>query len=67
MSTVTLPIRVMKQLGITHVIITNAAGGLEPKNPVGTVVALVDHVGLGSLVSRRVRCFQGQNWFFGCF
>lgn len=53
MSLVVLPMRIMKALGITHVILTNAAGGLEPHNPVGTVVVLRDHVGLGSMVSPR--------------
>ncbi|KAL8278540.1 hypothetical protein RQP46_009032 [Phenoliferia psychrophenolica] len=51
MSLVILPMRLMKALGISHVILTNAAGGLEPNNDVGTVVVLRDHVGLGSMTS----------------
>ncbi|KAK4699879.1 purine-nucleoside phosphorylase, partial [Phenoliferia sp. Uapishka_3] len=50
MSTVISPLRLMSALGISHVIITNAAGGLEPKNDVGTVVVLRDHISLPSLV-----------------
>ncbi|KAM0791692.1 hypothetical protein ACM66B_003965 [Microbotryomycetes sp. NB124-2] len=45
------PIRIMKLLGIHSVIITNAAGGLDPQMKVGTIVALQDHISLPSLTS----------------
>ncbi|CEQ42826.1 SPOSA6832_04681, partial [Sporobolomyces salmonicolor] len=43
------PMRIMKLLGCTHTIITNAAGGLNPDWDVGTVVAVLDHMSLPSL------------------
>ncbi|GAA5999711.1 purine-nucleoside phosphorylase [Rhodotorula paludigena] len=52
MQSVVYPIRIMKLLGASVAIITNAAGGLNPDLvEVGSVVALVDHVSLPSLTS----------------
>ena len=41
---VTYPISVMHQLGIEQLIITNAAGGLNPKFQVGDLMVLKDHI-----------------------
>ncbi|KAJ6510276.1 nucleoside phosphorylase domain-containing protein [Mycena vitilis] len=56
MRTVVYPIRIMAKLGITDLIITNAAGGLNPKLAVGTsalqsgiVVVLHDHLALPNM------------------
>ncbi|KAJ7163798.1 inosine guanosine and xanthosine phosphorylase family protein [Mycena crocata] len=49
MRTVVYPIRVMAKLGITDVIITNAAGGLNPKLAVGTIVVIHDHLALPNI------------------
>ncbi|KAJ7667576.1 nucleoside phosphorylase domain-containing protein [Mycena polygramma] len=49
MRTVVYPIRVMTKLGITDLIITNAAGGLNPKLAVGTIVVLHDHLALPNM------------------
>ncbi|TFK31645.1 nucleoside phosphorylase domain-containing protein [Crucibulum laeve] len=49
LSTVVYPVRVMAQLGVTDMIITNAAGSLNPKLPVGTIVVLHDHLALPNL------------------
>ncbi|KAJ7477195.1 nucleoside phosphorylase domain-containing protein [Mycena galericulata] len=49
MRTVVYPIRVMARLGITDVIITNAAGGLNPKLSVGTIVVIHDHLALPNM------------------
>ncbi|QRV94267.1 5'-methylthioadenosine phosphorylase [Ceratobasidium sp. AG-Ba] len=43
------PIRVMALLGVKSVIITNAAGILNPKYPVGTVFVVHDHLALPNL------------------
>ncbi len=43
---VTLPIRVMHELGIRILIVTNAAGGLNPDFRAGEVMLIVDHIGL---------------------
>jgi purine-nucleoside phosphorylase len=41
---VTFPIRMMKALGITTFIVSNAAGGLNPRYAVGDVMVLDDHI-----------------------
>ncbi|KAM0747979.1 hypothetical protein T439DRAFT_328641 [Meredithblackwellia eburnea MCA 4105] len=51
LTSVVHPIRFFKHLGVKAVILTNAAGGLNPQNNVGTVVAVLDHLGLPSLTS----------------
>ncbi|KAJ7638405.1 nucleoside phosphorylase domain-containing protein [Roridomyces roridus] len=47
--TVVYPIRVMAKLGIKDIIITNAAGGINPKLSVGTIVVIHDHLALPNL------------------
>ncbi|KAL3448641.1 nucleoside phosphorylase domain-containing protein [Aspergillus insuetus] len=46
---VTFPIRVFKLLGVDTVILTNAAGGLNPDYVVGDIVLLNDHIFLAGL------------------
>ncbi len=46
MSQVTLPIRVMRLLGIHTVILTNAAGGINPAFKAGDVMLITDHINL---------------------
>ncbi len=46
MSQVTLPIRMMKVLGIHTVILTNAAGGINPAFKAGDVMLITDHINL---------------------
>lgn len=43
---ITLPIRAMRQLGIQHLIISNAAGGLNPSFRSGDVMLIEQHVDL---------------------
>ncbi|KAF8211607.1 inosine guanosine and xanthosine phosphorylase family protein [Mycena galopus ATCC 62051] len=49
MRSVVFPIRVLAKLGIKDLIVTNAAGGLNPKLAVGTIVVIHDHLGLPNM------------------
>lgn len=41
-----MPVRVMKLTGVTHIIVTNAAGGLNPAYNVGDIMLLKDHINM---------------------
>ncbi len=49
MGQVTLPIRVMQRIGIQILIVTNAAGAINPDYEPGDVMLIVDHLGLASM------------------
>jgi purine-nucleoside phosphorylase len=46
MAEITFPVRVMQVLGIEMLIITNAAGGLNPEWHAGDVMLITDHINL---------------------
>jgi purine-nucleoside phosphorylase len=46
MAEVVLPIRIMQRLGVRKLILTNAAGGLNPAFTPGDLMAIEDHIGL---------------------
>jgi purine-nucleoside phosphorylase len=46
MAQVTFPTRVLGLLGCTTLIVTNAAGGINPTYPQGSLVAISDHINL---------------------
>lgn len=54
---VTFPIRVLKQIGCNTLIITNAAGGLNPAFNVGDLMLITDHINLPG--------FAGNSPLFG--
>jgi purine-nucleoside phosphorylase len=49
MDQVTLPVRVMRLMGVKLLIVTNAAGGLNPNFEVGDIMVIQDHFGLVSI------------------
>lgn len=46
MEEVTFPVRVMKALGVQTLIVSNAAGGMNPSFRVGDIVLIKDHINL---------------------
>jgi purine-nucleoside phosphorylase len=46
---VTLPLRVMYELGIGTLIVTNAAGGINPSYRAGDLMLIQDHIGMMSM------------------
>lgn len=46
MQEVTFPVRVMKYIGVNKLIVSNAAGGVNPEYSVGSIVLLKDHVNM---------------------
>lgn len=46
MDQVVLPVRVMQRLGIKTLIVTNAAGAINPKFEPGDLMLITDHIGL---------------------
>ena len=53
-ATLALPVRILKALGVERLILTNAAGGLRPDMPAGTLMIVEDHIN-----------FSGQNPLIG--
>jgi purine-nucleoside phosphorylase len=50
---VTFPIRVMHELGINTLIVTNAAGGVNPRFKAGDLMLIEDHIGLAALTGQN--------------
>lgn len=46
MKEVTFPVRVMKQLGINHLFVSNATGGLNPDFKIGDLMIISDHINM---------------------
>ncbi|CAG9761783.1 unnamed protein product [Ceutorhynchus assimilis] len=54
-----MPIRIMKLLGVSHLFITNAAGGLNPKYRVGDIMFVKDHINIMGFAGNNP--LQGPN------
>lgn len=54
-----MPVRVMKLVGVSHLIATNAAGGLNPNYRVGDIMLVKDHVNLMGFAGNNP--LQGPN------
>lgn len=46
MTEVTFPVRIMKFLGVTKLIVSNASGGVNPNYRVGSIVLINDHINM---------------------
>ncbi|MDI7276489.1 MAG: purine-nucleoside phosphorylase, partial [Anaerolineae bacterium] len=46
MAELALPVRVLKALGIKYLVVTNAAGGLDPAFHAGDLMLITDHINL---------------------
>ncbi|KAJ1733170.1 Purine nucleoside phosphorylase [Coemansia biformis] len=55
----TLPIRVLRLLGVESLLVTNAAGGVNPKYNVGDVALIADHLSLPGIAG--VNALVGPN------
>ena len=44
MEKVTYPVRVMKALGLNHLFVSNASGGVNPEHEIGSLMILNDHI-----------------------
>ncbi|OGN75949.1 MAG: purine-nucleoside phosphorylase [Chloroflexi bacterium GWB2_49_20] len=53
MQVVTMPIRVMQRLGIKDLIVTNAAGGVNPSFVPGDVMMITDHLNLMGMAGQN--------------
>lgn len=53
MQAITMPIRVMHQLGITTLVVTNAAGGLNPTFKAGELMLITDHINMTGLAGHN--------------
>ncbi|GFR76713.1 purine nucleoside phosphorylase [Elysia marginata] len=51
---VAMPVRVMKAVGIETLLITNAAGGMDPKHKPGDMMIIKDHIDLPGLTGECV-------------
>ena len=49
METVTFPVRVMNELGIKTLFVSNASGGLNPEFKVGDLMMITDHINMFSM------------------
>ena len=46
MQEVTFPVRVMKYIGVTKLVVSNASGGVNPNYKVGSIVLIKDHINM---------------------
>jgi len=47
----TMPVRILRMVGVTHLIVTNAVGGLNPDYKVGDIMLVKDHINMFGLAA----------------
>jgi purine-nucleoside phosphorylase len=52
-ASVALPVRVMAELGVRTLVVTNAAGGVNPAYRAGEIMLITDHIGLMAMVGHN--------------
>ncbi len=57
---VTLPVRVAREMGARYVLLTNAAGGLNPQFQVADLMLITDHINLVGIAGNNP--LIGPNW-----
>lgn len=62
-SQIAIPIRVMKMLGVTTILVSNAAGGLNRRLRLGDFVIIKDHIDFASLALRNVLVGPNEDSF----
>jgi purine-nucleoside phosphorylase len=55
-STTVFPIRILKLLGIELLLVTNAAGGLNPSFNIGDFMIISDHVSVAGMGGKSLDC-----------
>ena len=63
MQQITLPIRVMQRMGINLVILTNAAGGINPDFAVGDLMLMEDHINFLGMAGNNPLCGPNDEAF----
>lgn len=53
LSQITMPIRTLRSLGASTLIVTNAAGGLNPNFEAGDIMLIADHIGLPAMTGNN--------------
>ncbi|XP_077865237.1 purine nucleoside phosphorylase-like [Saccoglossus kowalevskii] len=60
---ITMPVRIMKLLGVHTVFVTNAAGGINSKYNVGDFMVLKDHINIPGLAGNNPLCGPNEERF----
>lgn len=62
-SVAALPVRVFATLGITHLVVTNAAGGIRRSFRPGTLMLIADHINMSGLNPLVGHALEGETRF----